>query len=218
MVERACENCGAPLLGDYCYGCGQPVKGPVRHFSSILGDSPTACSTSMRAVPARSRRCSPSPATSPPGILFAGRRVRYVSPVRLFFVSIITFFVAQLTIGPAVTRSGWTTKRQLRTISSATTVAEVERERDAELADLARGEGRGGLAPGRGRLRLRSRRRAVRAPPANRIRQLQDAHAKGEPPPRSRRRTTSTSSRRQALGRADQPGRHAGGPVSPTAG
>ena len=34
----ACENCGAPLLGPHCYACGQPVKGLVRHFSSIIGD------------------------------------------------------------------------------------------------------------------------------------------------------------------------------------
>src|SRR5690606_8140241 len=34
----ACANCGTPLLGDHCYACGQPVKGLVRHFSSIVGD------------------------------------------------------------------------------------------------------------------------------------------------------------------------------------
>ena len=35
---RACQNCGAPLLGEHCYACGQPMKGLVRHFSSIIGD------------------------------------------------------------------------------------------------------------------------------------------------------------------------------------
>src|SRR3546814_15932721 len=33
-----CGNCGSPLLGEYCYACGQPVTGMVRHFSTILGD------------------------------------------------------------------------------------------------------------------------------------------------------------------------------------
>ena len=33
-----CANCGAPLYGDYCYHCGQPVKGLVRHLSGVLGD------------------------------------------------------------------------------------------------------------------------------------------------------------------------------------
>ena len=35
---RTCENCGRGLLGEFCYACGQPVKGLVRHFSSIVGD------------------------------------------------------------------------------------------------------------------------------------------------------------------------------------
>ena len=33
-----CSNCGTPLLGEHCYHCGQPVKGLVRRFSSVLGD------------------------------------------------------------------------------------------------------------------------------------------------------------------------------------
>jgi len=37
-VARVCANCGSVLLGEHCYRCGQPVKGLVRHFSSILGD------------------------------------------------------------------------------------------------------------------------------------------------------------------------------------
>src|SRR3546814_7613406 len=37
-VRGTCGNCGSPLLGKYCYACGQPVTGMVRHFSTILGD------------------------------------------------------------------------------------------------------------------------------------------------------------------------------------
>ena len=36
--QAACANCGTPLLGEHCYACGQPVKGLVRHFSSLVGD------------------------------------------------------------------------------------------------------------------------------------------------------------------------------------
>src|SRR3982750_2166054 len=35
---RRCENCGSPLYGEHCFQCGQPTKGLVRHFSSIIGD------------------------------------------------------------------------------------------------------------------------------------------------------------------------------------
>src|SRR3546814_7582942 len=37
-ARGTCGNCGSPLLGEYCYACGQPVTGMVRHFSTILGD------------------------------------------------------------------------------------------------------------------------------------------------------------------------------------
>ena len=94
----ACQNCGAALLGPHCYKCGQPVNGLVRHFSSILGDF----ADSVLNIDARVFRTL-WPLFARPGYLsreyFAGRRVRYVSPVRLFvFLSIVTFFVAQLVV------------------------------------------------------------------------------------------------------------------------
>lgn len=94
----ACQNCGTPLLGPHCYKCGQPVNGLVRHFSSILGDF----ADSVLNIDARVFRTL-WPLFARPGYLsreyFAGRRVRYVSPVRLFvFLSIITFFVAQMVV------------------------------------------------------------------------------------------------------------------------
>lgn len=95
----ACQNCGTPLLGPHCYRCGQPVNGLVRHFSSILGDF----ADSVLNIDARVLRTL-WPLFARPGFLsreyFAGRRVRYVSPVRLFvFLSIVTFFVARLMVG-----------------------------------------------------------------------------------------------------------------------
>ena len=92
----SCQNCGTELLGPHCYKCGQPVNGLVRHFSSILGDF----FDSVFDLDTRLFR-TVGPLFAKPGFLtceyFAGRRVRYVSPVRLFFfLSIVTFFVAQL--------------------------------------------------------------------------------------------------------------------------
>src|SRR5688500_5684468 len=121
---RACQNCGEPLLGDHCYACGQPVKGLVRHFSSIIGDF----FDSVFNIDARVFRTI-GPLFARPGYLsneyFAGHRVRYVSPVRLFFfLSIITFFVAQFAVD---FRND--TKLQFNgkddDIARATTVAEV---------------------------------------------------------------------------------------------
>lgn len=100
MTETAtakCQNCGTELLGPHCYKCGQPVNGLVRHFTSIVGDF----FDSVFDLDTRVFRTI-GPLFAKPGFLtreyFAGHRVRYVSPVRLFFfLSILAFFVAQLT-------------------------------------------------------------------------------------------------------------------------
>lgn len=93
----SCQNCGTELLGPHCYRCGQPVNGLVRHFGSLIGDF----FDSVFDLDSRTPRTL-WPLFAKPGFLtreyFAGHRVRYVSPVRLFFfLSIVTFFVAQLT-------------------------------------------------------------------------------------------------------------------------
>src|SRR3546814_18645459 len=78
-----CGNCGSPLLGEYCYACGQPVIGMVRHFSTILGDFTDTVLNWDARLPR-----TLWPLLARPAFLtreyFPGRRVRYVSPVRLF--------------------------------------------------------------------------------------------------------------------------------------
>ncbi|HET7561490.1 MAG TPA: DUF3667 domain-containing protein [Rhodanobacteraceae bacterium] len=92
----ACENCGAPLYGKYCYACGQPVHGLVRHFSSVLAD----VTDSVFNIDERLFRTI-APLYFRPGKLtldyFEGKRARYVTPFRLvFFLAIIAFFSLQL--------------------------------------------------------------------------------------------------------------------------
>lgn len=88
-----CPNCAAPLQGPFCFACGQSKKGLIRHFSSIIGDF----LDSVLALDSRTWRTL-GPLYVRPGYLsneyFAGRRVRYVTPLRLyFFLSIIAFLV-----------------------------------------------------------------------------------------------------------------------------
>lgn len=186
---KACGNCGTPLLGDHCYACGQSVKGLVRHFSSIIGDT----LDSVFNLDTRIFRTL-GPLFAKPGHItreyFEGRRVRYVSPVRLFFfLAIVTFFVAQLTVdigSDAIRMDG---KGTNDAIGSATTVADVEKARDARLADLAAAKkemtgtpaaaGIGGIEAGEKAVREK----AVRDTANERIRQLREAAAKGQPPP-----------------------------------
>jgi hypothetical protein len=129
---RPCLNCGKPLLGSHCYACGQPVKGLVRQFSSIVGDFLDSVfeydSRTLNTI---------GPLLYRPGHLsteyFAGRRVRYVSPVRLFvFLCLVSFFVLQFTVDTDVA----TVEREAGPFAEAQTADEVERrrtERDAAL-------------------------------------------------------------------------------------
>jgi hypothetical protein len=129
---RRCENCGAPLYGDHCYACGQPVKGLVRQFSSIAGDFlDTVFNIDSRVLRTL------GPLLARPGYLsleyFAGRRVRYVTPMRLFlFLSLVAFFAIQASIDVEEDAGdGDNAALQVKVgdnaIARATTVAEVEK-------------------------------------------------------------------------------------------
>ena len=96
----SCDNCGTALAGPYCSHCGQrdrhPTRVPLTRLAGEwLGDLFTFDSRVLRTLWPLLRR---------PGFLtqeyLAGRRVRYVSPLRLFvFLSLIMFLVMGLT-GP----------------------------------------------------------------------------------------------------------------------
>ena len=161
---RACANCGTPLLGPHCYRCGQPVDGLVRHFGSIMGDF----LDTVLNIDARVFRTL-WPLLSKPAYLskeyFAGRRVRYVSPVRLFFfLSIVTFFVAQLiwTMSPDSVNFN-----EKDSFEAATTVEEVVKARDDSLAALQKARAqvpdvpgaRAGIDRGEAQVRKKAERR-----------------------------------------------------------
>ena len=90
---ETCANCGAAMHGAYCYACGQPRKGSIRPLSGIVADF----LDTVFNLDARTWRTL-GPLYFRPGFLsneyFAGRRVRYVTPLRLyFFLSIVAFLV-----------------------------------------------------------------------------------------------------------------------------
>jgi hypothetical protein len=148
---RRCENCGSPLYGDHCFACGQPTKGLVRHFSSILGDFfDTVFNIDSRVLR------TIGPLLYNPGYLsleyFAGRRVRYVTPMRLFlFLSLVAFFAVQGSIsydeeGDA---KGVTVGAAPRdSFDQAKTAAEVETARKLALDELAKAKKEAENVPG----------------------------------------------------------------------
>ncbi|MEO6364789.1 MAG: DUF3667 domain-containing protein [Luteimonas sp.] len=183
-VQQACENCGATLLGEHCYACGQPVKGLVRHFSSIFGDFfDTVFNIDWRVFRTL------WPLFAKPGFLsheyFAGRRVRYVSPVRLFFfLTIITFFIAQLTVSFGDDSIRFGNGGGNDDIGGANTIPEVERARDAALARMIDARKGAGQAPG-AVAGIRIGEEAIRDAAQSRIEALRDAAAAGKPPPQA---------------------------------
>jgi hypothetical protein len=180
-----CQNCGAPLLGDHCYACGQPVKGLVRHFSSILGDF----LDSVFNIDARVFRTL-WPLFAKPGYLsseyFEGHRVRFVSPVRLFvFLTIVTFFVAQLSLDFGSANIGFNGQGN-SAIASAKTVEEAVKARDDALAELEKARRDAGDTPGVG-VGLEAAAAAIREQTDERIEKLRArapaASATGATPP-----------------------------------
>jgi hypothetical protein len=92
-----CRNCATPLAGEYCHACGQKrieddwhsIPRFLRQFSSELL---ALDFTTVRSVAALFR-----PGHLPAEFL-AGRRRRYLGPLKLFFVCAAIFFF----VGPAV--------------------------------------------------------------------------------------------------------------------
>jgi len=87
-----CDNCGASVPGRYCGNCGQRLEPPVHslwHFLTVAMEDVThADSRLWRTLWALLFK---------PGFLthefLAGRRVRYLPPVRLYLVLSVVFFL-----------------------------------------------------------------------------------------------------------------------------
>jgi len=136
VVKVVCANCGAELLGEYCYACGQPVKGMIRPLSSMMHD----IADTIFNIDSRIFRTL-WPLYVKPGYLsneyFSGRRVRFVTPFRLyFFLSIAAFFAIQVWLGD-VSLSGINVQGpNSASFSGAMTKEEVAARRDAKIADM----------------------------------------------------------------------------------
>ncbi len=183
--RRPCQNCGEPLLGEHCYSCGQPTQGLVRHFSSIFGDF----FDSVLGLDSRILRTI-GPLLFRPGYLseeyFAGRRVRYVSPVRLFvFLSLFAFFAAQLSFNIGVDDEGQDAiviedDSDTARLVSADTVPAVEAIRDKALAELALARKETEEVPGVG-IGLDVASREISADAQRRIDAIRKSERTGEP-------------------------------------
>lgn len=139
-----CENCQAELQGHYCHACGQSVHNPVRNLGHAL-EEVFESFWHLDGRVFRTLRDLLSPGKVAREYL-AGRRVRYIPPLRLFvIVSVVTFFVAQFAVhvetkgnfdidtAQSTTVRLGNVKKQMR---AADSVAEVEELRARMVGEL----------------------------------------------------------------------------------
>ncbi len=96
-LSERCQNCGAVVTGRFCAACGQRVEHEVHSLGYFLGEATEdlthADSRLWRTLVALVFR---------PGFLtreyFAGRRARYLPPVRLYLVLSVLVFLTSGTI------------------------------------------------------------------------------------------------------------------------
>lgn len=183
LPSGACRNCRTPLLGPHCHHCGQTARDPLKHLRDALADAfETVFDIDGRIL--RTLRDLLVPGRVAINYL-AGRRARYIAPLRLFLVlTVLTFFVAHFAVDSAGVDVDLTDMDH-SAIAAATTEAEVEAARAAQFAILTRK--RAELSPGPGRegrqAALDARAEAVKRIAETRIAALRQARAAGQPPP-----------------------------------
>ena len=126
VVEgTVCRNCGAALAGAYCADCGQKAEPPNPSFHHLWHD----LSHELLHVDGKIVE-SVRLLLTKPGFLtcehFAGRRARYVTPLRLYLIfSVVYFGVLAIMPADAGRRSGFNVEL---TQSKNETAAEFENE------------------------------------------------------------------------------------------
>lgn len=133
LTPVACGNCGSLLKGPWCHRCGQEAHDPMQRFRGALRD----LFEHVLHFDGRLGRTL-LPLYFRPGFLtrdyLAGRRVRYVAPLRLmFFLAVIAFFVLRLNVESSPLENGATDTGRYVAMHSA---VGVERLHEAERARI----------------------------------------------------------------------------------
>ena len=137
-----CANCGTPLQGPWCHRCGQEAHDPLTRFRGAVHEM----FENVLHFDGRIRNTL-LPLYTRPGFLtgeyLAGRRVRYVAPLKLmFFLAIVAFLVLRmgLELGPPPAQHG-----AAGLFAQAPDAAAVARLRAGEDANIAQALAQPGL-------------------------------------------------------------------------
>lgn len=104
--KHLCSNCLTTVQGAFCAHCGQKQQAVLRNFRQVVGEFFTDVLNFDSKLLGTLK-----PLLFQPGMLseeyFANRRMRYVSPIKLYFLlSIVAFFFIQQSIDGAVQFEG----------------------------------------------------------------------------------------------------------------
>src|ERR1700747_803070 len=95
---RLCDNCGAELSGHYCSRCGQRAETEAHTVGHFMREAIEAFTHFDSRFWGTLR-----PFVRGPGFLtrdsFAGRRARYLPPLRLYLIMSVLFFVLNALLG-----------------------------------------------------------------------------------------------------------------------
>lgn len=108
----ACLNCGAPVASAWCANCGQKT-----HLHRTIGDAVHEMVHGVLHFDTKLWRTLPLLATRP-GFLtrdfIEGRRVRYISPVALFLMTIFLTYIVFSTVSPKLPEGAVTAEGNVR--------------------------------------------------------------------------------------------------------
>lgn len=164
-VTGSCLNCGTELRGRFCSACGQRAIAPYPTVGEMIGDA----WQELSGYDGRLARTFRLLLGRPGGLTvetLQGRRARYISPVRLYLVASLTYFlvaaaVPNIRVPPPASLPG--SGVTVRVDGSGDVVPLSQEQRDQALRDIER-------APWWLRLFLRA---AIEDPGAFRTRFLQ---------------------------------------------
>lgn len=132
-VPAQCENCDAPLQGEFCHQCGQSIRNPVRHAGHAI-EEVFESFWHLDGRVFRTLRDLLVPGRTALEYL-AGHRQRYLPPLRIFVImSLLAFFVGRATIH--FDDAPLNADLDVAPILQAQSVEEVKRNRDEIMARL----------------------------------------------------------------------------------
>ena len=94
VAADRCLNCGCLLTGQYCAGCGQKRRDPDPTLREFLRETTQELSNWDGKIPSTLRTLFFSPGRLTLDVL-AGRRARWLTPLRVYLICSIAFFASK---------------------------------------------------------------------------------------------------------------------------